>query len=259
MRRREFIGLVGGAAAWPLTARAQQAKTPTIGVLLLGSAQLEPFLSDFRRGLRDRGYTDGVNLRLEIRSADGNAGLLAERAAELVRLKVDIIVAFQTPACTAAKQATAEIPIVMVRAGDPVATGLVASYARPGGNITGTSSGVAETVGNLVGLMHETLPSGQRFAVLLNKNDPFTKVLLQTSGAAARKFGIEMVPMLMQSSDPLERAFEVMRGRQVTAALGGLAAVFRAEAIAQMALKFRLPFFAIDPALPRAGGLMSYA
>ena len=100
--RRELFALVGGAVAWPRPAPAQQAKTPTIGVLLLGSAQLEPFLSDFRRGLRDRGYTDGVNIRLEIRSADGNAGLLAERAAELVRLKVDIIVAFQTPACTAA-------------------------------------------------------------------------------------------------------------------------------------------------------------
>ena len=257
--RRELMTLVGGAVAWPRPAPAQPAKTPTIGVLLLGRAQLEPFLSDFRGGLRDRGYTDGVNIRLEIRLADGKAELLAERAAELVRLKVDIIVAFQTPACTAAKQATAEIPIVMVRAGDPVATGLVASYARPGGNITGTSAGVAETVGNLVGLMHETLPSMRRFAAVLNEKDPFTKVLLQAADAAARKFGIEMVPILMQPSDPLERAFEVMAGRQVTAALVGLAAGFRAEVIAQMAMKYRLPFFATDPAVPRAGGLMSYA
>ena len=100
--RRELIALVGGAAAWPRPAPAQPAKAPTIGVLLLGRAQLEPFLSDFRGGLRDRGYTDGVNIRLEIPLAEGNATLLAERAAELVRLKVDVIVAFQTPACTAA-------------------------------------------------------------------------------------------------------------------------------------------------------------
>ena len=128
--RRELIALAAGAAAWPLTALAQHAKTPTIGVLLLGGAQLEPFLGDFRGGLRDRGYIDGGNIRLEIRLAEGNATLLAERAAELVRLKVDIIVAFQTPACTAAKQATAEIPIVMVRAGDRKSTRLNSSHPQ---------------------------------------------------------------------------------------------------------------------------------
>ena len=257
--RRELIALVVGPAAWPLTVRAQPSKTPTIGVLLLGRTQLEPFLSDLRLGLRDRGYTEGANIRLEIRLAEGKAELLAQSAAELVRLKVDIIVAFQTPACTAAKQATAEIPIVMVRAGDPVATGMVASYARPGGNITGTSAGVEETVGHLVGLMHETFPSARWFAALLNEKDPFSKVLLHASDAAARKFGIEMVPILVQPSDPLERAFEVMAGRQVTAVLSGLAAGFGAEVVGQMAMRYRLPFFASNPDVPRAGGLMSYA
>ena len=257
--RRELIALVAGPAAWPLTVRAQPSKTPTIGVLLLGRTQLEPFLSDLRRGLRDRGYTEGANIRLEIRLAEGKAELLAQSAAELVRLKVDIIVAFQTPACTAAKQATAEIPIVMVRAGDPVATSMVASYARPGGNITGTSAGVEETVGHLVGLMHETFPSARWFAALLNEKDPFSKVLLQASDAAARKFGIEMVPILVPPSDPLERAFEVMAGRQVTAVLSGLAAGFGAEVVGQMAMRYRLPLFASNPDVPRAGGLMSYA
>lgn len=176
----------GSALSWPLPLSAQQAKMPTIGLLLLGNALLEPFLSDFRGGLREKGYTEGRSIRLEIRTADGKAELLAERAAELVRLKVDVIVAFQTPASTAAKRATTEIPIVMVRAGDPVATGLVASYARPGGNVTGTSAGVQETVGNLVGLIHQTLKPvhSHRIAALLNERDPFTKVLLAAIVAA---------------------------------------------------------------------------
>jgi putative ABC transport system substrate-binding protein len=261
MRRRAFIALLGGAAlAWPRPVRAQPARTPTIGILVLARASLEPFLGDLRSGLRDRGYADGVNIRLEIRVADGRAELLAERAAELVRLKADIIVAFQTPACTAAQRATAEIPIVMVRAGDPVATGLVASYARPGGNITGTSAGVAETVGNLVALMHETFPSAQRFAALLNATDPFTQVLQQAGDAAARRFGTEMVLVLRQPSDPLEPSFEDLAGRRVTAVFGSLGAVLgRAEALAQMAMKYRLALFSTDAAVPRAGGLMSYA
>ena len=261
MRRRTFIATVGGAAvAWPLALRAQQAKTPTIGLLLLGNALLEPFLSDFRGGLRDKGYTEGSTVRLEIRTAEGQPELLAERAAELVGLKVDIIVAFQTPACTAAKQATTEIPIVIVRAGDPVATGLIASYARPGGNITGTSAGVAETVGNAVGLMHETLKSAQRFAALLSATDPFTKILLPAMDAAAAKFGIKMVPTLIQPSEPLETAFAGMAAKQVTAVLGGLAGgLGRAEDLAGLAMKYRLPLFANDPAVPKAGGLMSYA
>lgn len=264
MRRREFVGSIGGAAiAWPLALSAQQAKPPTIGVLLLGSTQLEPFLSNFRGGLRDAGYTEGSTLRLEIRTGDGKPELLAERAAELVRLKVDVIVAFQTPACTAAKQATADIPIVMVRAGDPVATGLVASYARPGGNITGTSAGVEDTVGNLVGLMYETVKSTsttQRFGVLLIETDPFTKVLLAAIDGAARKFGVETVPVLIQPSDLLEAAFEAMAAKKLTAVLGGLAAgLIRAQVLAELAMKHRLPLFANDPAVPKAGGLMSYA
>lgn len=116
MKRREFIVLLGGAAAtWPLPLSAQQARVPTIGVLVLGNTSPEPFLKDVRVGLREAGYTEGRNIRLKVRTAGGNASLLPERAAELVRLKVDIIVPFQTPACTAAKQATREVPIVMVR------------------------------------------------------------------------------------------------------------------------------------------------
>jgi|SRR5215211_626897 len=138
MKRRDFITLLGGAAtAWPLVVRAQEARTYTIGVLTLSSRSPEQLLEALREGLRDAEYVEGRNLRLEIRSAAGRPDLQLAKAAELVDLKVDLIVTFFTPSALAAKQATRDIPIVMAGAGDPVATGLVASLARPGGNITG--------------------------------------------------------------------------------------------------------------------------
>jgi putative tryptophan/tyrosine transport system substrate-binding protein len=134
MKRREFITLLGGAAAsLPLAAGAQQARVYTVGVLTLPDP--EPLLKALREGLRDAGYVEGGNLRLEVRSAAGRLDLQLEKATELVRLKVDLIVTFFTPPALAAKQATSDIPIVMAGAGDPVATGLVTSLARPGGNV----------------------------------------------------------------------------------------------------------------------------
>jgi ABC-type uncharacterized transport system substrate-binding protein len=150
MRRREFITLFGGAAAasmlWPLPLAAQQPRLPRIGVLV--TANPEPFWSEFRKGLREHGYDEGQNIQFEFRSADGKLDFLRALADELVRLKVDIIVASQTPSVIAARQATSEIPIVMAPAGDPVATGLISSLARPGGNITGLSGTSAELGAN---------------------------------------------------------------------------------------------------------------
>ena len=158
MKRREFITLLGGAAAaWPVGARAQQRTVPTIGVLVLGNPDPEPFLKMFREGLQQLGYIEGQNIRLEFRSAGGKESLLADVAGELVRLRADIIVAYATPAVTAAKQATSKIPIVMAGAGDPVATGLVASLAHPGGNITGIANLSTELAGKnieLIGFLH---------------------------------------------------------------------------------------------------------
>ena len=258
MRRREFIALVGGAAtAWPLPLSAQQGRVPTIGVLVFGSPPPEPFLKDLRAGLRDVGYTEGRNIRLEVRTAEGKANLLPEKAAELVRLKVDIIVPFQTPASTAAKQATSEIPIVMVRAGDPVVTGLIASLARPGGNVTGTSAGVAETVGKVVELIREVIPSARRIAVLANEMDPFAKPYLAAVGAGARSVGMEMVPIMARPSEPLGPAFETMIGKRVDAFMAMLSFVRRE--VVELALKHRLPLFSTDRLVPVAGALMSYA
>src|SRR5436190_17113564 len=146
LKRREFITLLG-TAAWPLAARAQQPKVPTIGALVIGNISPEEFWREFRQGLRDLGYVEGQNIRFEFRSAEGHLDRLPELAAELVRLKVDVIVTWFTPTAVAARQATDKIPIVMAETGDPIGTGLVASLPRPGGNVTGIASATAELAG----------------------------------------------------------------------------------------------------------------
>ena len=139
MKRREFITLLGGAAAaWPLVARAQQSRVARIGALYIGLADAESFKKELREGLRELGFVEGQNIAFEFRSAEGKLDRLPELASELVRLKVDVIVALYVPSALAAKEATSEIPIVIVAA-DPVETGIVAGLARPGGNITGVS------------------------------------------------------------------------------------------------------------------------
>src|SRR5207247_3638584 len=138
MKRRAFISLLGGAATWPLAARAQQSKLARIGALYIGTADAESFKKELREGLRELGYVEGQNIAFEFRSAEGKLDRLPELAAELVRLKVDVIVALYVPCALAAKQATQDIPIVII-AGDPVETGIVSSLARPDGNITGVS------------------------------------------------------------------------------------------------------------------------
>src|SRR5260221_1366992 len=176
LKRREFLTLLGGAAAaWPVATRAQQQKVPTMGALVIGNISPEEFWREFRQGLRDLGYIEGQNIRFEFRSAEGHLDRLPELAAELVRLKVDIIVTWFTPTALAAKQATLEIPIVMAETGDPVGTGLVASLSRPGGNVTGIASATAELAGKSVQLIREMLPWARRVMALANATDPFSK------------------------------------------------------------------------------------
>src|SRR6266436_2326204 len=186
MKRREFL-FIGPtlAALWPLSANAQQPRIPTIGVLVVGSADPAPFLETLRHGLAELGYVDGRNIRIEFRSAEGAVSRLPDLAAELVRQQVHVIVAWQTPTVQAAKQATRDIPIVMASAGDPVGTGLVASLARPGGNVTGSSSTATELAQKNLELLRELLPSLRRVALLLNAPDPFSKPFREQSQAAA--------------------------------------------------------------------------
>ena len=243
--------------AWPLAARAQQAKMPTVGILALGNPPVEPFVKGLRDGLQAVGYSEDRNIRLEIRSAGGVAGRLPELAAELVRLKVDAIVAYQTPSATAAKQATSDIPIVMAGVGDPVGTALVESLARPGGNVTGTTAGAVEVAGKLVELMREVLPSARRFAVLANETDPFTKPYLAEIDRAAGSIGLEMEPVMVRPASPLDAAFESMTTKRAEAVFiqGSLV---RKDAI-DLALRQPLPSLSTSNTLPRLGGLASYS
>src|SRR5882724_7707481 len=178
MKRREFISLLGGAAAWPLAARAQQSKVARIGVLYIGLADAESFKKELREGLRELGYVEGQNIAFEFRSAEGKLDRLPELAAELVGLKVDVIVALYVPCALAAKQATRDIPIVIL-AGDPVETGIVPSLARPGGNITGVSLMAAASNGKSVELFRDMLPSVRRVGVLGHATNPvYAKAML---------------------------------------------------------------------------------
>src|SRR5215468_1737411 len=171
--RRELLAALGGAVVtWPLAARAQQPKVPTIGALVIGNISPEEFWREFRQGLRDLGYIEGQNIRFEFRSAEGQINRLPELAAELVRLKVDVIVTWFTPTAVAAKQATREIPIVMAETGDPIGTGLVASLPQPGGNVTGIAAVTAELAGKSIQLIRDMLPSARRVTALANATDP---------------------------------------------------------------------------------------
>src|SRR6185312_17493539 len=166
MRRREFIRIVGSSAAmWPLAAFAQQPKVARIGALYIGTADAESFKNELREGLRELGYVEGQNIAFEFRSAEGKLDRLPELASELVRLKVDVIVALYVPSALAAKQATSEVPIVIVAA-DPVETGIVAGLARPGGNITGVSLMSAVMIGKCIELFRDMLAATRQIAVV---------------------------------------------------------------------------------------------
>jgi ABC-type uncharacterized transport system substrate-binding protein len=258
MKRREFIALLGGAAAaWPLAARAQQARVYTIGVLTLTSPSPEPLLKALLEGLRDLGYVEGHNLRLEIRSATGRPDLQLEKATELVRLKVDLIITFFTPTALAAKQATGDIPIVMAGAGDPVAVGLVASLARPGGNVTGQSSGGAEVAGKSVELIRELIPAARRIGVLADESDPFAKPYMAQIDQAARSAGMELESVMTWPGQPLDAAFETLTSKRVDGLLvqGSIA---RKEML-DLAIKHHLPALTSTRLGPPLGALMSYS
>src|SRR4051794_7065519 len=171
MRRRGFLGMMGGTVAWPLVTRAQYTKLSRIGVLVIGNADVPLFGRELREGLRELGHIERQHYLIEFRSAEGQLGRLPELASELVRLKVDVIIALFTPCALAAKQATREIPIVIL-SGDPLGTGLVASLSRPGGNVTGLSGMGAETHGKCIELFRDMLPSARQVAIIANGADP---------------------------------------------------------------------------------------
>jgi putative ABC transport system substrate-binding protein len=256
MRRRDFVGLFAAAAAWPFAAAAQQQpKVPRIGALVIGNP--EPFMGLLREGLRDLGYIEGQRIQIELRSAGGDPKLLQERAAELVRLKVDIIVAYQTPAVQAARHATSDIPIVMAPAGDPVGTGLISSLARPGGNITGLSGTTSELGAKNLEIIREIVPAASRVTVLANLTDPFTKPFLDQILLAGPAVGIAVRPLLLRSADDFDAAF-LASNQQRPDALIVQPSLPRKKAV-DLSLKHRLPAIAPSQLFPEEGGLMSYS
>jgi putative tryptophan/tyrosine transport system substrate-binding protein len=256
MKRRKFIVLTAGAVTCPWLAHAQQPRRlPTIAVLLITSR--EPFISLFREGLRDHGYVEGQNIAIELRSTEGDAARLPVLAAELVGMKPDVIVASETPAVAAVKRATSDIPIVMAAAGDPVGTGLIASLARPGGNITGLSAATAEIAGKSLELIREIRPATQRVAVLALAGNLLTKPFVEQIEAVARELKIEIRPTLVSGAGDFDSAFAGMVGDRVEAIVVQPSVPYR-RAI-ELALQHRMLTVSVTRSFPESGGLLSYA
>ncbi len=257
MNRRDFINVFAGslAATLPLSARAQDSARAVVGVLMLGNPDPGLFLHELGSGLRELGYIEGQNITLELRNAHGSIASLKSFARELVELKVDVIVGFQTPSVAAAKEATTEIPIVMCPAQEPVEMGFVASYARPGGNITGMTTATAEVAAKNLDLIREALPAVRRLAAIGNTVDPFHKPFLESVQTAAPKLGFQLRTVLI-AADELEATFAELAKDRVEAVL--VQPSVGREIAAETALKNRLPLFAPSTEFARAGGLMAY-
>jgi putative tryptophan/tyrosine transport system substrate-binding protein len=257
MKRRHFIALLGGATAWPLAARAQPSPMKRIGVLVIGNADVPSFLNELREGLREFGRIEGQDYTIEFRSAKGQLSRLPELASELVRLKVDVIVALYTPCALAAKQATRDIPIVIL-AGDPVVTGLVDSLARPGANVTGLSQLGAEVHGKCVELFRDMLPSARRIAAIANADDPlFAKTLIEHIRRAGSGTGTEINPVVMvRSPDELEAAVATVVKEKADALV--YQASLPTKRMVELTLAHRLPAATGVRAFAEIGGLMSY-
>jgi putative ABC transport system substrate-binding protein len=263
MKRRELIALLGGAAAgssllWPLAARAQQpAKLPTIG--LLGPTAPAPgWIAAFVGRLRDHGWIEGQNVAIEYRWAENRTERFPEFAAEFVRLKVDVIVTGGTPAVLALKQATAAIPIVFMSAGDPVAYGLVASLARPGGNVTGLSPMYADLVGKRLELLREVVPGLGRLAVMANVGFRDAVQEMSDVRAIANAFGLEVSPSEIRRPEDISLAFEAIKGADALYVCGDPLILGNRIRINTLALDARLPTMHGVREHVEAGGLMSY-
>ena len=262
MTRRAFILALGSAAAaWPLAARAQQTgKLPTIGYLGATTRSAESQRVDaLVERLREFGWIESRNLTVEYRYAEGRSERYAEVAAEFVRLNVDVIVTYGTPAVAATKQATPAIPIVFAVAGDPVGSGLVASLARPGGNVTGLSLQKTDIADKRLELLREVVPSLRRLAVMANAGNPVPLLEMREVEATARRLGHEVATFEIRRAEDIVPAFDALKGRADALYLCGdpLVDTNRIRIIT-LALGAQLPSMSDFPEYVEAGGLMSY-
>jgi putative ABC transport system substrate-binding protein len=262
MRRREFIAGLGSAAAWPVLARAQQQAVPVIGYLGAQSADddYKNFIVPFLQGLKETGYVEGQNVAIEYRWAENQYDRLPALAADLVRRRVAVVVASDTPAALAAKAATTTIPIVFTTAGDPVALGLVASLNRPGANLTGSVGLQAELAPKQLQLLRELIPNAALFGVLADPAFPATQSMVADLQAAARALGRQLVIVNARTDSDLETAFATFSQQRVGAVLVTGATFYsrRTEQLAALAARHALPAIFVVREFALAGGLMSY-
>lgn len=262
MRRREFISLLGGLAAIPLTARAQQAAMPVVGYLSAASPdEGEPRAAAFRRGLQEAGYVVGQNVTIEYRWANQQIDRLPAIAADLVQRHVNVIAATTTTAALAAQAATTTIPIVFETGSDPVRLGLVANLNQPGGNVTGVSSLVVEVGPKRLELLHELLPTAKVMAHLLNPDD---RALAQAQGrevlSAARKRGLELHVLNARSEGDFDAVFADVKRLRAGGLVIGVGSVFLGglKKLADLTIRHAVPAISQYRDFPAAGGLMSY-
>jgi putative tryptophan/tyrosine transport system substrate-binding protein len=262
MNRREFITLLGGAAAaWPLSARAEQAALPVIGFLHSASlGERAGHLAAFRQGLKEVGFVEGQNVAIEYHWAESQYDRLPGLAADLVRHQVEVIFAGSLPAVIAAKAATSTIPIVFTVGGDPVKDGLIASLNRPGGNATGVSLFFGELVGKRLELLRELIPTATPIAVLLNPNNPNAETRLAEVGAAARAVGQQIHIIKIHSESDIDSGFANIVGLGAGAVLVGDDPFLESRRVQIIALAARhgVPAIYDSRDYTAAGGLMSY-
>jgi len=261
MRRREFITLLGGAAAvWSLATRAQQPATPVVGFLRSTSgADSMPFITAFRQGLKEVGFVEGQNVAIELRFAEGRSDRLRDLAADLIHKPVAVIVA-NNPAAVAAKAATTTVPIVFITGSDPVRDGLVASLSRPGGNITGVVFIVADLGAKRLELVRQLVPSATTIGVLVNPNTPETEAERNDLLAASVKIGQQLSILDVGSDHDIERAFAMLVQRGAGAVLIGSGPFLtsRRQQLVSLAASSRLPTMYSLREYVEAGGLISY-
>jgi putative tryptophan/tyrosine transport system substrate-binding protein len=258
IRRRDFVILLGGAAAWPLAARAQQQAMPVIGFLNGASPEkYEPFVNAFLRGLKETGYNERQNVIIEYRWADGQYTRFPEMVRDLIRRQVAVI-AVNTPAARIAKQATANIPIVFFTGEDPVTSGLVKSLSRPGGNATGVTSMFGGLATKQFGLLRELAPSASTVAFLVNPQNPITEPNVRDAKEAAEVLGLQVRILNASTEAEIDLAFEALRQGVAEALLVQPDAFLNNRRIVTLAVRHGVPTMYQVRDLTAAGGLISY-